>query len=319
MNNPLPPRYTPPHRRTPTPTSPALFDNNIPDSAGIVIYNNINNTILIGTGSDYGYDQNARKIKYDQSLDNFINKIDELGIFGIESNVMKNFKLRYDNKHGQNKSELIIKYKLIQINDPFKFIIEYILNENFVNPIYEKYHIVDDGYSCKICISNNLDGIPKGRSNIEETFNKTAIREFKEETGFDLYELNNNLIPLPIPSVDKVKNNILYDIGIYGRYQIYFISVDTEIANKILVSYSNHRYNSELFKLRFINEKIDNLNLVSKNVISYLSKNNYISEKFKDNENVIIRPRFTKDNTNFLKELQKYETKLDALRNSTNN
>lgn len=314
MNNSLPPRYTPPHRRTPTPTSPVLFDNNISDSAGIVIYNNINNTILIGAGSDYGYDQDVRKFKYDQQLDNFINKIDELGVFGTESNVMENFKSRYDNKHGQNKSELIIKYKLIQNNDPFKFIIKYILNEDFVNPIYEKYHIVDNGNSCKICISNNKDGIPKGRSNIEETFDKTAIREFKEETGFDLYELNNNLIPLPIPSVDKVKNNILYDIGIHDRYQIYFISVDTEIANKILDSYRYHRYNSELFNLRFINEKINNLNLVSKNVISYLSKNNYISEKFKDNENVIIRPRFTKDTTNFLKQFQKYETKLDALR-----
>jgi hypothetical protein len=157
--------------------------------AGIVVYNSDNDSLLIGTGSVYSFgfatksDKlgrliNDKSVGYLRPLTEFINELDALGIFGVGGQVMANFQQKFDTDNGNGAADTLLAQvdNMIPVlsapnSDPLQFILQYILNEQFINSAYEQYHIVNNmkefsgvyvPTSCQIRIPNNSVGIPKG-------------------------------------------------------------------------------------------------------------------------------------------------------------
>ena len=265
--------------------------------AGIIVYNQDDNSILVGTNSGFG----DNGIGYRRTLSSFISFLDETGLFGppiplpgpadppagvlAVGTVRQHFIVMYDTQFGpgraqallgmdiddrapgndygralggsQNMVNRLMNQGFIINNDPFSFIINFILDENFVNNgLNERLHIVNNysnpgggafiPTSCRICNSAGREGFPKGQPQGGEPSHVTALREFYEETGYSLQTfLYGQLapgaipaIPVNLPNTCNFPRNILYRIpGQHNGYEYYFIAIDSVTAMNILYSY----------------------------------------------------------------------------------
>ena len=221
--------YIPPHLRK---TRPVVGLT----SAGLVVFNRDNNTVLVGRNNGgYGLHGN----NYQKSIDNSWRNINEI----IYNNVIP--------------TESIIPHNLVRI--PIPFLENTLINVtnkptifNFINELYneqlltsrvvdgilvgggnEEYHVVDNkgtGFRIYQKGGNTREGFPKGGKEINETLVQTAIREFEEETGFNIanlvgFNILENSPPLNIP-IGTLPLNTLYDIGVNNLYQYYFIIIN---------------------------------------------------------------------------------------------
>jgi hypothetical protein len=228
----------------------------------------------------------------------------------------------------------------------FEFINRFLLPEAFVNrPNADQIHLVEHKSSIRFYERVGLAGLfrngyPHGQ--VETPIDNdimpgrpgpqlcnTALREFDEETGFDLARILGEIFK-PEPLVQPVTPNILYDIGIInwanGQYkngilnrspdaqsQYYFMSIDDATANSILNAYwggapgnraavvgQGYRYNSELFNLRFIN---------TNNNLTVNGHTAFVTTKLRT-ENIIPQANFLGGSI-YLYKLKKYQNKLN--------
>lgn len=242
----------------------------------------------------------------------------------------------------------------------FDFVNKYLFPESFVNSVgADRFHLVklshnniELGYALyeRVDVAGSFrNGYPHGGYQttdgmIAGQFNlcNTALREFNEETGFDLAHIPGlpivNLAPGQ-PGQPVIRENKLYNRGIInwanGQYsngshigrqinaqsQYYFMIINDAAANSILNAYwggapenraavmgQGYRYNSELFDLRLIDT---NNNLIVNGHTAF------VTTQLRTLPNVIsaaagpgIAPGFWGGSI-YLHKLQKYQNKLN--------
>jgi hypothetical protein len=223
------------------------------NSAGIIVYNADNNTVLVGTeraGYDFtGYGRPAKP----KSINVFITELAARGIPTAGAPVLLNARFPGINLNNNFVAECeargLLPIHMIQIMFP-----PAVLNP----PGGPEFHIVDeDGVKCAVStIGAQNPGYPKGAYKASDThLVETALREFQEETGFNLRPIlgGGAAGALPLPVVGALTDNQIYNIGLHNSYQFYFIQIRTATATAILAAYNGgHRYYSELFNLQFV-------------------------------------------------------------------
>jgi hypothetical protein len=314
--------YVPPHRRggpvasppAPVPVPPPVT------SAGICIYNHPKQTVLIGVDGAYGVVQVNYRIARDG---NFRTVQDFINVFGER---LPNFPNGNHITTAALNAQLATQAGAIQqvaiqqdVNilnttldqipvvlgmTTFQFINRFLLPETFVNRNNpDNIHLVEHRSSIRFYERVGLpgrfrNGYPHGQNEINDNniiipgrpgppLCNTALREFNEETGFDLANIPPPIILAPGPPGQPIFiENRLYNRGIInwanGQYingnhiglptnaqsQYYFMRIDDATEDLILNAYwgagnraavmgQGYRYNSELFNLRFINTNHD--------------------------------------------------------------
>ena len=340
-------------------------------SAGICIYNRDGRSVLIGEDGTYRRDKEILlQVNYRKEIGGPFRTVQEfIDIFREQGlpNFPNGGHITRDalNENLARQEGAIPPYVNIRntaLNEiqgvleisTFEFINRFLLPEAFVNRLNaDQIHLVEHKSSIRFYERVGFAGLfrngyPHGQvetpidNNIMlgrpgPQLRNTALREFHEETGFNLANIPGvNLAPGP-PG-QPVTPNILYDIGIInwrnGQYingnhidlltnaqsQYYFMSIDNAAANSILNAYwggapgnraavvgQGYRYNSELFNLRFINT---NNNLIVNGHTAF------VTTKLRT-ENIILasagagaEPGFWGGSI-YLHKLQKYQNKLN--------
>jgi hypothetical protein len=219
-------------------------------AAGIVVYNIDNHSILVGTESVY---DDRQRLGYRRTLNDFINGLDALGIFGAVPVVRNNFIAKYDAVNGDGSALALLGIAgdmkpVLRANNPISFIHRYILDETFVNIPGERFHIVNNeenkgvggayiSTSCRIRTPNGNEGVPKGGLRGGENNLDGALREFQEETGFDITTLPGYAVGPVLPAPGAIVNNQVYNSGNYNGYDMFFIQVNNADAQQILNIY----------------------------------------------------------------------------------
>jgi 8-oxo-dGTP pyrophosphatase MutT (NUDIX family) len=233
-------------------------------SAGIIVYNIEIREILIGTnraqekpfGVGYGVDDKNKTIE--QFFNNMVTK------YGI-SYELKDV-LPPNIKSDTNLTKL---FPDVRFN-----IVKQLFPEDRINLLgFPERHLVDNDFSCSLSTAGEFSGFPKGGEKEIDSglLINTALREFYEETGYDFRDiLPNPIVPRSFSGPDITNINTVYDIGYHDNYQFYFIPVNNETAQDILRDYSDVKYHSELFNLRFV--PIPKLDRASQNVLNFLTK-----------------------------------------------
>ena len=225
--------YVPPHRRQ-NKNQPVLQPIT---SAGLVVFNRDNNTVLVGRNNGgYGLHGNGyqRPDESWRNIDNIIyNNVNPTKELLPDADVIAN--LPNNTPINQTGRPTI-----------FHFINE-LYNERLLTSCVsgnEEYHVVDNNTGFRIYQkgANISEGFPKGGREPNENLVQTAIREFNEETGFNIanlvgFNILENSPPPNIP-IETLPLNTLYDIGVNDRYQYYFIIINNNSAQDIL----NHYY-----------------------------------------------------------------------------
>ena len=338
-------------------------------SAGICIYNHPRQTVLIGVDSTYKRPDNRRDIEIllqvnyrkerggdFRKVQEFINIFGERGLPNFPNGGYITRDALNANLAGQAgdipRGVNIRNTALNEIQDvlgisTFEFINRFLLPEAFVNrPNDDQIHLVEHKSSIRFYERVGFAGLfrngyPHGQVETPIDDNiipdrpgpqlcNTALREFKEESGFDLARIPGvNLVPVLL--AQPVTPHILYNKGIInwanGQYsngnhigrqtnaqsQYYFMRIDDAAENSILNAYwggapenraaivgQGYRYNSELFNLRFINT---NNNLIVNGHTAFVTTQLRTA-------NVIPQANFLGGYI-YLHKLQKYQNKLN--------
>jgi hypothetical protein len=204
-------------------------------SAGIVVYNADNQTVLIGTGNS-GY---------------------EVIGYGRPTRTIQEFFMRFV----QNNTLAIALPPVLPDGHAPGTNLRTVPGGawNYVQQLFPEHqiniagaperHLVDTGVGAYLTRASfvNSTGYPKGgRIGADGgDLRQTALREFQEETGFNFRPLLGGGL-------------VMHNVGVHNDYQYYFIVVDNAIAQDILNAYGapgapGRRFNSELFNLRFVN------------------------------------------------------------------
>ena len=204
-------------------------------SAGIVVYNANNQTVLVGTGNS-GY---------------------EVTSYGNPNRTIQDFFMKFV---GKNTLAIPLPPVLPDGLAPGTNLrtvpggawnyVQQLFPEHQINIAgAPERHLIDTGIGAYLTRASfvNSTGYPKGGRIGADGGNLdvTALREFQEETGFDFR-----------PLLDA--GLVMHNVGVHNGYQYYFIVVDNAIAQNILNAYGipgapGCRFNSELFNLRFVN------------------------------------------------------------------
>jgi 8-oxo-dGTP pyrophosphatase MutT (NUDIX family) len=284
INRPIPPEFTayvvanpivvplvlgeaaPPEAAPPAPAIVAAVAAAPVRRAGIIIYNSDNDTYLMGKNGIF-----AISNQYDplgppprpppRTVGQFIDSFPTIS----RINMIDYCKARLT----ANPIDRIANYQtlcatpIMQINPVFDFVKNYLINDFILNRNgIEGRHIVNNKTSVRIYQNAGRWSFPKGGfSHVDglipgQQLNllQTALREFREEIGFDLATIHNvNLAENPIPVGQNVNFNTLYNIGIsqYGNYKTYYMCVNAATAALIMAAVPAHQNNSELFDIRF--------------------------------------------------------------------
>ena len=199
------------------------------ESAGIVVFNRDNNTVLIGNGNN-GYDITSYG-NPNKTIQNFFMQFAARNIIALAPPPV----LPGGHAPGTN---------LRTVPGGAWNYVQQLFPLAALNPFRgPERHLVDAGIGAYVTqiSARNSAGYPKGKEEIRDAdILTTAIREFNEETGYDFTPSRADMI----------------DVGVHSNYQFYFIEIDNARAQQILDAYygvAGRRYNSELFNLRFVN------------------------------------------------------------------
>jgi ADP-ribose pyrophosphatase YjhB (NUDIX family) len=145
------------------------------------------------------------------------------------------------------------------------------LPEEFLNvSVRDQFHLLDRKTGFAIAERGRKNGFPKGGKIPEDMGDLlvTAKREFKEETGFDL------------DTVPELKFTSINPGAVKGEYLFFLVIIKEDVSKQIIEAFEGrpvsvpsagggayvspalmpksggHRYNSELFDLKFTNEPI---------------------------------------------------------------
>jgi hypothetical protein len=165
---------------------------------------------------------------------------------------------------------LITESKRLSV-DLFNIVLE-MLPEMFLNAsVRDQFHLLDKKTGFAIAERGRKSGFPKGGQIPEDKGDLlvTAKREFKEETGFDLDT---------IPELEFIPVN---PGAVKGQYLFFLVVIKEDVSKQIIEAFEGrsvpvasagggayvppalmpksggHRYNSELFDLKFTNQPIN--------------------------------------------------------------